>query len=102
MPMTSIDLRRLSGPGHFCRRAFSSRRLPGLRFILHTDWGSSCCPDSATVIRGAAPGCSTELHILPDQYVVIILANRDPPMATDMNDVIAAILPRGANQAMMK
>ncbi|KAA6462983.1 beta-lactamase family protein [Acidobacteria bacterium AB60] len=51
---------------------------------------------------GSSPGCSTELHILPDQYVVIVLANRDPPMATDMNDVIAAILPRGANRVTIE
>ena len=44
---------------------------------------------------GASPGCNAEFHILPESgYVVIILTNRDPPMATDTNDVINAILPR--------
>jgi D-alanyl-D-alanine carboxypeptidase len=43
---------------------------------------------------GASPGCNTELHILPEShYVVVILTNRDPPMATDMFDAVHAILP---------
>ena len=38
---------------------------------------------------GGAPGINGELHILPDDdYVLVVLANRDPRMASDMVDFI--------------
>jgi D-alanyl-D-alanine carboxypeptidase len=43
---------------------------------------------------GGAPGINGELHILPKtDYVLVALVNRDPPMASNMVDVIAEILP---------
>ena len=42
---------------------------------------------------GGAPGINGELHILPDSgYVIVVLANRDPRMATNMVDFITSIL----------
>ena len=43
---------------------------------------------------GGAPGINGELHILPHRgYVVVVLANRDPRMATNMVDFITSIMP---------
>jgi CubicO group peptidase (beta-lactamase class C family) len=44
---------------------------------------------------GGSPGMNGEMHILPKQvYVVVVLANRDPYMATDTERFIEAALPQ--------
>jgi D-alanyl-D-alanine carboxypeptidase len=44
---------------------------------------------------GGSPGMNGEMHILPKQgYVIVVLANRDPFMATDMEKFIEESLPR--------
>lgn len=44
---------------------------------------------------GGAAGINGEMHILPKQgYVVVVLANRDPYMATDTERFIEAALPQ--------
>jgi CubicO group peptidase (beta-lactamase class C family) len=44
---------------------------------------------------GGAPGINGEMHILPKQgYVVVVLANRDPFMATETERYIEERLPR--------
>jgi CubicO group peptidase (beta-lactamase class C family) len=44
---------------------------------------------------GGSPGMNGEMHILPKQgYVVVVLANRDPYMATDTERFIEATLPQ--------
>jgi CubicO group peptidase (beta-lactamase class C family) len=46
---------------------------------------------------GGAPGINAEMHILPAQgYVLVVLANRDPYMATDMVRYVEGILPGGS------
>jgi D-alanyl-D-alanine carboxypeptidase len=42
---------------------------------------------------GGAPGMNGELLIFPSGYVVVVLANMDPPAATDVARFIAARLP---------
>ena len=42
---------------------------------------------------GGAPGMNGELLILPSGYVVVVLANLDPPAATDVAKYIASRLP---------
>lgn len=43
---------------------------------------------------GGGPGINGEMHILPRSgYVLVVLANRDPGMATDMVNYITSILP---------
>jgi D-alanyl-D-alanine carboxypeptidase len=44
---------------------------------------------------GGSPGMNGEMHILPKQdYVIVVLANRDPHMATDTERFIEATLPQ--------
>ena len=42
---------------------------------------------------GGAPGINGEMRILPAGYVVIVLANMDPPSATKMENFIESRLP---------
>jgi D-alanyl-D-alanine carboxypeptidase len=50
---------------------------------------------------GGAPGINGELHILPQNgYVLVVLVNRDPRMATDMVEWITSILPRDDRHAI--
>ncbi len=43
---------------------------------------------------GGAPGVNAEMHVIPKKgYVIVVLANRDPFMATSMESFIEAILP---------
>jgi CubicO group peptidase (beta-lactamase class C family) len=72
----------------------SSKRLDyGMGFYV--------LPDGGYGHGGGAPGINAELHILPQSgYVLVVLANRDPRMATNMLDFITSILPirgRGSN-----
>jgi CubicO group peptidase (beta-lactamase class C family) len=47
---------------------------------------------------GGAPGINGELHILPHSgYTLVVLANRDPRMATNMVDVITGALPKAGS-----
>ena len=50
---------------------------------------------------GGAPGINSELQILPQNgYVLVALVNRDPRMASDMDDWITSILPRDDRHAI--
>lgn len=52
-------------------------------------------PDGGYGHGGGAPGINGEMHILPTQgYVVAVLANRDPFMATEMERFIEEVLPQ--------
>ena len=42
---------------------------------------------------GGAPGINGELRVLPDGYVIVVLANLDPPSATAVANFIEARLP---------
>ncbi len=47
---------------------------------------------------GGAPGINGEMHILPAQgYVLVVLANRDPFMATQMESFIEQALPQNSS-----
>jgi CubicO group peptidase (beta-lactamase class C family) len=62
----------------------------------HTGYGFGfyALKDGAYGHGGGAPGMNGELHILPRQgYVIVVLANRDPFMATQMESFIESILP---------
>lgn len=64
---------------------------------LHPGYGLGfyVLPDGGYGHGGGAPGVNGELHILPgDGWVLAVLANRDPRMATDMVDFITSVLPR--------
>ncbi len=51
-------------------------------------------PDGGYGHGGGAPGVNGELHVLPQSgYILVVLANRDPRMATNMVDFITSILP---------
>jgi D-alanyl-D-alanine carboxypeptidase len=70
----------LTGPdGTFFRYDFTDETLEGRRF-----WGHG----------GGAPGMNGMLMIFPDSgYTVVVLANRDPPVAQALADYIADRLP---------
>ncbi|HTX23276.1 MAG TPA: serine hydrolase domain-containing protein [Steroidobacteraceae bacterium] len=70
----------MSGPGGtFIPYDFAGKTLEGRRFFGHS---------------GAAPGMNGELRIFPDDgYVVIVLANLDPPAATRVANFISDRLP---------
>ena len=46
-----------------------------------------------TYWAGGAPGMNGELRIYPDGYIVVVLANRDPPAATLITNYIGDRLP---------
>ena len=63
----------------------------------HTGYGFGfySLKDGAYGHGGGSPGMNGELHILPKQgYVIIVLANRDPFMATETESFIESILPK--------
>lgn len=69
---------------------------------LHPNYGLGfyVLPDGGYGHGGGAPGINGELRVLPHEgYVLVALANRDPPMATDMVDWITSILPRDHRSA---
>jgi D-alanyl-D-alanine carboxypeptidase len=58
-------------------------------------FGFYVLPDGGYGHGGGAPGINGEMHILPTQgYVVVVLANRDPFMATAMERFIEEVLPQ--------
>jgi len=68
---------------------------------LHPGYGLGfyILPDGGYGHGGGAPGVNGELHILPGVgYVLAVLANRDPRMATDMVDFITTVLPQNHPQ----
>lgn len=49
---------------------------------------------------GGAQGVNGEMHILPAQgYVIVVLANRDPFMATQMENFIEELLPQNSSSS---
>jgi D-alanyl-D-alanine carboxypeptidase len=61
-------------------------------------FGFYVLPDSGYGHGGGAPGINGEMHILPTQgYVVVVLANRDPFMATAMERFIEEVLPQSGH-----
>ena len=65
--------------GTFYRYDFGGTTSEGSRFIGHA---------------GGAPGMNGELRVFPDDgYTVVVLANRDPPVATVIASFISDRLP---------
>lgn len=59
-------------------------------------FGFYALKDDAYGHGGGSPGMNAEMHVIPKKgYVVVVLANRDPFMATDMESFIEATLPAG-------
>jgi CubicO group peptidase (beta-lactamase class C family) len=62
----------------------------------HTGYGFGfyVLPDGAYGHGGGSAGMNAELRILPERaYVIVVLANRDPHMATDTERYIEGLLP---------
>jgi CubicO group peptidase (beta-lactamase class C family) len=69
----------LTGPdGMVFRYDFTDQSPEGRRFMGH---------------GGGAPGMNGMLMIFPDGYTVVVLANRDPPVAGNLANFIADRLP---------
>jgi CubicO group peptidase (beta-lactamase class C family) len=69
---------------------------------LRNDYGMGLyvLPDGGYGHGGGGPGINGEMHILPHNgYVLVVLANRDPRIATNMVDYITSILPRSITSA---
>jgi len=69
---------------------------------LRSDYGLGfyVLPDGGYGHGGGAPGINGELHIQPHSgYTLVVLANRDPRMATNMVDVITGALPKAESVA---
>lgn len=69
---------------------------------LRNDYGMGLyvLPDGGYGHGGGGPGINGEMHILPHSgYVLVVLANRDPRIATNMVDFITSILPGSATSA---
>jgi D-alanyl-D-alanine carboxypeptidase len=50
---------------------------------------------------GGSPGMNAEMHVISRKgYVVAVLANRDPFMATEMENFVEAILPAGETNGL--
>jgi len=67
---------------------------------LRADYGLGfyALPDGGYGHGGGGPGINAEMHILPQSgYVLIVLANRDPRMATNIVDFITTALPKSAS-----
>jgi hypothetical protein len=59
-------------------------------------FGVRTWPDGAVSVGhgGGAPGMNGELMYFPKSaYLVVVLANQDPPAATELADFIAGVLP---------
>ena len=56
-------------------------------------FGFSVFPDGGFGHGGGAPGINGELRIYPNDYVVAVLANLDPPSATAVANIIESRLP---------
>ncbi len=70
--------------GNFIPYDFGGKTSEGRRFFGHS---------------GGAPGMNGELRIFPDDgYMVIVLANLDPPAATSVADFISDRLPSSAQR----
>jgi D-alanyl-D-alanine carboxypeptidase len=83
--LTAASLERLAsggikGPdGTFYRYDFSSTTAEGRKYLGH---------------GGGAPGMNGDLRIFPDSgYTVVVLANRDPPVAQTLANFISDRLP---------
>jgi CubicO group peptidase (beta-lactamase class C family) len=80
---------------------------PGLLKQATTDqthrsygFGFYVLPDGGYGHGGGGPGINGEMHILPQQgYVVVVLANRDPFIATEMERFIEEALPQNQRSA---
>ena len=69
---------------------------------LHPDYGLGfyVLPNGAYGHGGGGPGINGELHILPHSgYTLVVLANRDPRMATNMIDFVTTSLPKPTKDA---
>ena len=69
---------------------------------LRSDYGLGfyVLPDGGYGHGGGAPGINGELHIQPHSgYTLVVLANRDPRMATNMVDIITGALPKAEGVA---
>ena len=74
----SLMTAKVAAPGGSYGLGFMERDFNGVRAFGH---------------GGGAPGMNGELLIFPSGYVVVVLANMDPPAATDIARFIAARLP---------
>jgi hypothetical protein len=70
----------ITGPGGLVARYdFGAETSEGRRFLGH---------------NGGAPGMNGELRVFPDDgYTVVVLANRDPPVADALANFISDRLP---------
>jgi CubicO group peptidase (beta-lactamase class C family) len=74
------------------RQATTDQSNHGYGFAFYT------LKDGAYGHGGGAPGVNAEMHVIPRKgYVVAVLANRDPFMATEMENFVEAALPAGDN-----
>jgi CubicO group peptidase (beta-lactamase class C family) len=74
----SLMSAKVATPGGSYGLGFMERDFNGVRALGH---------------GGGAPGMNGELLIFPSGYVVVVLANMDPPAATEIARFIAARLP---------
>ena len=75
---TLLTATKVATPGGSYGLGFMERDFNGVRAFGH---------------GGGAPGMNGELLIFPSGYVVVVLANMDPPAATEIARFIAARLP---------
>jgi hypothetical protein len=56
-------------------------------------FGFSVFKDGSYGHGGGAPGVNGEPHLFPSGYIVVVLANLDPPSATAMESFIQTKVP---------
>lgn len=83
---TALQEGKLLGPS-LLNEASSDQSHQGYGF------GFNVSKDGGFGHGGGAPGINGEMRILPAGYVVIVLANMDPPSATKMENFIESRLP---------